>query len=76
MRKVHVAVDLGWNDAMSIARASACGYTIPPPQDGDDDPSVVRIVPDKTSRSTLPSGCLGRLCERGDDGEWRPCPND
>lgn len=49
-------------------------YTIPPPQDGDDDP-VVHIVPDKTSRSTLPPGCLGRLCGRADD-EWRPCPED
>ena len=51
-------------------------YTVPPLQDGDDDPVVVHIVPDKTSRSTLPSGCLGRLCGRGDDDEWRPCPND
>ena len=41
------------------------GYTIPPPQDGDDDP-VVHIVPDRTSRS-------------GDveASDWRrPCPND
>ena len=51
-------------------------YTVPPLQDGDDDPVVVHIVPDKTSRSTLPSGCLGRLCGRGDDDEWRPCPED
>ena len=51
-------------------------YTVPPLQDGDDDTVVVHIVPDKTSRSTLPSGCLGRLCGRGDDDEWRPCPND
>ena len=58
------------------ALASACGYTVPPLQDGDDDPAVVHIVPDKTSRSTLPSGCLGRLCGRGDDDEWRPCPED
>ena len=51
-------------------------YTVPPLQDGDDDPAV-HIVPDKTSRSTLPSGCLGRLCGRGGDGdEWRPCPED
>ncbi len=57
------------------ALASSCGYIIPPLQDGDDDP-VVHIVPDKTSRSTLPSGCLGRLCGRGDDDEWRPCPED
>ena len=51
-------------------------YTVPPLQDGDDDPVVVHIVPDKTSRSTLPSGCLGRLCGRGDDDEWLSCPED
>jgi hypothetical protein len=51
-------------------------YTIPPLDDGDDDPAVVHIVLDKTSRATLPSGCLGRLCGRGDDDEWRPCPED
>lgn len=50
-------------------------YTIPPIQDGDDDPAV-HIVPDKSSRSTLPPGCLGRLCGRGDYDEWRPCPED
>ena len=76
-----------WQDAISEqvgtaapdmnALAAACGYTtIPPPQDGDDDPVVVHIEPDKTSRSTLPSGCLCRLCGRGDDDEWRPCPED
>ena len=57
------------------ALASACGYIIPPVDDGDDDPAVVHIAPDKTSRSTLPPGCLGRLCGRADD-EWRPCPED
>ena len=31
-------------------------YTVPPLQDGDDDTVVVHIVPDKTPRSTLPSG--------------------
>ena len=51
--------------------ASACRYNIPPRQEGG-----VHIVPYKTSRSTLPSGGLSRLCGRGDDGEWRPCPND
>jgi hypothetical protein len=56
------------------ALTSVCGYTVPPLQDGDDDPAVVHIVPDKTSR--LPSGGLVRLCGRGDDDEWRPCPED
>ena len=46
------------------ALASVCGYTIPPPQDGDDDPAVVHIVPDKSSRATLPDVCLGSLCGR------------
>lgn len=54
--------------------ASSCGYTVPPLQDGDDDPAVVRIVPYKTS--ILPSGRLVRLCGRGDDDEWRQCPED
>ena len=48
-------------------------YTVPPLQDGDDDPAV-HIVPDKTSRSTLPSGCLSRLCGRGDDDGWQTRP--
>lgn len=73
-RREQAATSAQRREAMD-ALASACGYTIPPPQDGDDDPAV-HIVPDKTSRSTLPSGCLGRLCGRGDDDEWRPCPND
>ena len=62
-------------DTARDAMATSIRYTVPPPQDGDDDPAV-HIVPDKTSRSTLPSGCLGRLCGRGDDDEWRPCSND
>lgn len=42
----------------------ACGYAIPPLQDGDDDPPVVHIVPDRTSRATLPDERLGALCGR------------
>lgn len=64
-----------WQAAISEQEAHGAGYTVPPLDDGDDDP-VVHIVPDKTSRSTLPSGCLGRLCGRGDDDEWQPCPED
>ena len=32
------------------------------PQDGDS--AVVHLVPDKTSRATLPEQCLGNLCQR------------
>ena len=73
-RRAQAATSAQRRGAMD-ALTSACGYTIPPLQDGDDDPAV-HVVPDKTSRSTLPSGCLGRLCGRGDDDEWRPCPED
>lgn len=38
-------------------------YTIPPVQDGDDDPAV-HVVMDRSSRSTLPEACLGALCGR------------
>ena len=42
------------------------GYTVPPfPSDSDDDPAVVHLVPDRTSRATLPDECLGALCGRG-----------
>ena len=41
----------------------AVGYVVPPVQDGDDDP-VVHVVPDRSSRSTLPDACLGALCGR------------
>ena len=40
------------------------GYVVPPVDDGDDDPAVVHVVPDKSSRSTLPEECLGALCGR------------
>lgn len=39
-------------------------YTVPPLQDGDDDPAVVHIVPDRSSRETVPDACLGALCGR------------
>lgn len=39
-------------------------YTVPPPQDGDDDP-IVHVVPDRTSRS-------GEV----EASDWLPCPND
>ena len=31
--------------------------TVPPPQDGDDDP-IVRVVPDRTSRDIAPTGVM------------------
>lgn len=39
-------------------------YTVPPPQDGDDDP-IVHVVPDRTPQS-------GEV----EASDWRPCPND
>ena len=45
--------------------AHGAGYIIPQMEDGDDDPAVVHIVPDRTSRATLPDECLGALCGRG-----------
>lgn len=33
-------------------------------EEPDDDPAVVHIVPDRTSRATLPDECLGALCGR------------
>lgn len=50
--------------ALNSAGAVAAGYVVPPVQDGDDDP-VVHVVPDRTSRATLPDECLGTLCGRG-----------
>lgn len=51
------------------------------PCDGDDDPAVIRLdgpsgaaeqvvhlVADKTSRGSLPDGCLGALCGRPQGG--------
>lgn len=41
------------------------GYTVPPfPSESDDDPAVVHLVPDRTSRAALPDECLGALCGR------------
>ena len=45
------------------------------PDDGDDDPAVIRLeetvvnlVADKTSRGSVPDGCLGSLCGRPQGG--------
>ncbi len=44
--------------------AHGAGYIIPQMDDGDDDPAVVHVVPDRTSRATFPDECLGALCGR------------
>lgn len=40
----------------------------PFPVESDDDPAVVHLVPDRSSRSTLPEACLGSLCGRPQGG--------
>lgn len=47
----------------AIREAAEMGYSVPPLDDGDDDP-IVYVVPDRTSRATLPDECLGALCGR------------
>ena len=47
--------------------AHGAGYTIPQMDDGDDDPAVVHIVPDKTSRNaTLPTDTVLPLPRPGE----------
>lgn len=60
-----------WRSVLATGRCIVCRaddervtYTVPPPQDGDDDP-IVHVVPDRTSRS-------GEV----EASDWRPCPND
>ena len=36
-----------------MAADVVAGYSVPPLDDGDDDPAVVHVVPDRTSRATL-----------------------
>ena len=50
--------------ALRHGREGSVGYVVPPVQDGDDDPAVVHVVPDRSSRTTLPEACLGALCGR------------
>ena len=50
-------------------------YTIPPPQDGDDDP-VVHIVPDRTSRRGDVEKSASTKRKYAEPITWRPCPND
>ena len=38
--------------ALRHGREGSSGYVVPPVQDGDDDPVVVHVVPDRSSRSS------------------------
>ena len=44
--------------------AHGAGYIIPQMDDGDDDPAVVHIVPDRTSRAISLDECLRAMCGR------------
>lgn len=50
-------------------------YTVPPPQDGDDDP-IVHVVPDRTSRSADNEKSVSAKRKYAEPITWRPCPND
>ena len=50
-------------------------YTVPPPQDGDDDP-IVHVVPDRTSRSGEVEASASAKRKYAEPITWRPCPND
>ena len=57
------------------ALASVCGYTIPPPQDGDDD-QAVHVVPDRTSLSGDVKASVSTKRKYAEPITWLPCPND
>ena len=50
-------------------------YTVPPLQDGDDDPAV-HVVPDRTSRSGDVVASASTKRKYAEPITWRPCPND
>ena len=51
--------------ALRHGREGSSDYAAPPfPVESGDDPMVVHLVPDRSSRSTLPDECLGALCGR------------
>ena len=55
--------------ALRHGREGSSDYAAPPfPVESDDDPMVVHLVPDRSSRSTLPDECLGALCGRPQGG--------
>ena len=49
--------------------------TVPPPQDGDDDP-IVHVAPDRTSRSREVEASASAERKYAEPITWRPCPND
>ena len=49
--------------------------TVPPPQDGDDDP-IVHVVPDRTSRSGEVEASASTKRKYAEPITWLPCPND
>ena len=55
-------------DVQRREQVATAGYIIPQMDDGDDDPAVVHIVPDRTSRAAMPDECLGALCGRPQGG--------
>ena len=55
--------------------AEEMGYSLPPPQDGDDDP-IVHVVPDRTSRSGEVEASASTKRKYAEPITWRPCPND
>ena len=57
------------------ALASARGYTLPPLDDGDDDP-IVHVVPDRTSRSGEVEASASTKRKYAEPITWLPCPND
>ena len=50
-------------------------YTVPPLQDGDDDPAV-HVVPDRTSRSGDVEASVSAKRKYAEPITWQPCPND
>ena len=72
----HAAYDL-------LARVYQCelmtaepsGYSLPPLDDGDDDP-IVHVVPDRTSRSGEVEASASTKRKYAEPITWRPCPND
>ena len=51
------------------------GYSLPPLDDGDDDP-IVHVVPDRTSRSGEVEASASTKRKYAEPITWRPCPND
>ena len=68
--RAQVATSARRRDAMDTL-----GYTLPPLDDGDDDP-LVHVVPDRTSRSGEVEASASTKRKYAEPITWRPCPND